>query len=487
PREADFLSLLSAIDLEEAAAPINFTRKPRDENKGTKDDTENEDDDELLPCIANLRCLFIELLPALRDTVLSLLEKAGSETEISSSSVAEIYTNLVDLVVKLKLRFPGWSEFSEEVRLVSLIEEICRWLTIASSSKWDNLTGLLDHVYRAEDISKRLKEEITAGNVDPPVKITRGKRSRADVEGNTSTAELDATTSVAAVTPSIVAACEPFVRQLKLNFDSKLKSLRELASNARSALLKLLEAFQAYSKSREANVSKIGKPIRRRKSMETSIIFASSKVGEAIEIFECAGITCFTESLSNLVKQLEPTGLSECLENCLLESCDEHSNHLAASEELDSLDADTQVAQLIFWWCKQVIRYYSKETEKPEVPEYWLFHLSDMLAIERFLFGGIDAKNEEEQDSDRLGSEGNSCPAQIAKCRSDLTTYALKLREFRQQVGRLIKIDENTLPSTILEKLIEATVRCPVPVKLLRELWELISRGEFDKFTVSRK
>ncbi|VDL25715.1 unnamed protein product [Hymenolepis diminuta] len=121
PREADFLSLLSAIDLEEAAAPINFTRKPRDENKVIKDDTEDEDDDELLPCIANLRCLFIELLPALRGTVLSLLEKAGSETEISSSSVTKIYNNLVELVVKLKLRFPGWSEFSEEVRLVSLV------------------------------------------------------------------------------------------------------------------------------------------------------------------------------------------------------------------------------------------------------------------------------------------------------------------------------------------------------------------------------
>lgn len=110
------------------------------------------------------------------------------------------------------------------------------------------MTRLLDHVYKAENISKRLKEETTAGNVDPPVRTARGKRSRADVEGNTSTAELDAATSVAAVTPSIVAACEPFVRQLKLNFDSKLKSLRELVSDARSALVKLLEAFQAYSK-----------------------------------------------------------------------------------------------------------------------------------------------------------------------------------------------------------------------------------------------
>lgn len=80
-----------------------------------------------------------------------------------------------------------------------------------------------------------------------------------------------------------------------------------------------------------------------------------------------------------------------------------------------------------------------------------------MLAIERFLFGEVDAKNEEEQDSDRLGSEGNSSHTQIAKCRSDLTTYTLRLREFRQQVGRLIKIDENTLPSTILEKLIEVS------------------------------
>ncbi|VDO01620.1 unnamed protein product [Rodentolepis nana] len=121
PREADFLSLLSAIDLEEAAAPISFTRKHRDENKDSKANIEDEDDDALLPYIANLRSLFIELLPGLRDTVLSLLEKAGSEIEISSSLVAKIYTNLTELVSNLKQRFPGWCEYSEEVRLVSLV------------------------------------------------------------------------------------------------------------------------------------------------------------------------------------------------------------------------------------------------------------------------------------------------------------------------------------------------------------------------------
>nr|CUU98022.1 hypothetical transcript [Hymenolepis microstoma] len=352
------------------------------------------------------------------------------------------------------------------------IEETCRWLTIAGSSRWDNLTQLLDYVNQGESILNRLKEATTIRNVYSPVKITRSKRSHADVGGDTSIAELDATSSSAAasaVTPSIVTACEPFVHQLTLNFSHKLKSLQELASNGRSALLELLEAFQTYS------------------NTETSTLFTSSKVKEAMEIFECMGITRFAESPSSLIAQLESTGLNECLEKCLCESRDEHCNHLAASHDPQNLDVNTQVAQLIFWWCEQVIRWYSKETEQLEVLGHWLTHVSDMLAVLRFLFDGPDSRDEEDQEGGGIESGGKSFHAQIVKCRFDLTIYALKLKEFNKQVGILIEIDEDGLPFTTFEKLIEATVRCPVPFESVQEFWELISKNELDKFTILLK
>uniref|UniRef100_A0A0R3TIA2 UCH domain-containing protein n=1 Tax=Rodentolepis nana TaxID=102285 RepID=A0A0R3TIA2_RODNA len=228
------------------------------------------------------------------------------------------------------------------------------------------LIQLLDHVNQGENISTRLNEAAitkttTTGNVYSPVKTTRSKRSRADVGGDTSTSELDATASTAslstaAVSPSIVTACESLLRQLKLIFVNKLKSLQELASDGRSALLKLLEAFQTYS------------------NTEASIPSTSSKVKEAMEIFGCRGITRFAESPSSLIARLASTGLAECLEKCLCESCDEHCNHLAASKDPKSLDVNTQVAQLIFWWCEQVIRCYGKGTEQLEVTGHWLTH-----------------------------------------------------------------------------------------------------------------
>lgn len=118
----DFLSLLEAVELEEASAPINFTCKPRatadEDNEPSETD---EDEDIVLSSLSNLRRLFHQRLPQWRSDVLALLEEAGSELEISSSLVAKLHSRLTELVAQLKQQFPGWCEHSEEIKLVSLV------------------------------------------------------------------------------------------------------------------------------------------------------------------------------------------------------------------------------------------------------------------------------------------------------------------------------------------------------------------------------
>ncbi|VDO01080.1 unnamed protein product [Rodentolepis nana] len=114
-------------------------------------------------------------------------------------------------------------------------------------------------------------------------------------------------------------------------------------------------------------------------------------------------------------------------------------------------------------------------------------HVSDMLAVVRFLFGEPDSKTEGKQDDEAIENREQFFHSQIGKCRADLMTSALKLKEFSKQVGRVIKIGEDNLPYTTFEKLIEATVGCRLSFESVHEFWELISKNELDKFTTLLK
>lgn len=77
------------------------------------------------------------------------------------------------------------------------------------------------------------------------------------------------------------------------------------------------------------------------------------------------------------------------------------------------------------------------------------FQLSDMLAVERLIFGGPNINQEDEK----------FLHIQIMKCRSDLQAYSLQLKDFRNRAGCLVDIDSDTLPIIVFEKLIEVTSR----------------------------
>lgn len=111
---------------------------------------------------------------------------------------------------------------------------------------------------------------------------------------------------------------------------------------------------------------------------EPVIRFASSKVGRALAIFERLGISSFAESPATLATRLKATGLNECLERCLLDSSGEcnHMHHLTGLKKLERIEMNIPMAQLIFTWCEQVLKHYSGNSEKSEMPQNWLFHAS---------------------------------------------------------------------------------------------------------------
>lgn len=103
---------------------------------------------------------------------------------------------------------------------------------------WGNYFRLVEHLDQAEMISNRLAE--ASVDLDAP-NVTRTRRSRGDVD--TATSE-----PAAASTPTVIVACQPLVDQLRTMVETSRMSVNELISEARSALMKLLEAFQAHSR-----------------------------------------------------------------------------------------------------------------------------------------------------------------------------------------------------------------------------------------------
>lgn len=125
PRELDFLNLLEALELEEAAAPIDITHRHREDTSVTAAACDTDgDEDEVLPSVSVLRRLFHSVLPQWRTEVLAALEEdalQNLEFVAAPSNLSRLAARLEPLVQKLRDQFPGWCESSLETRTVELV------------------------------------------------------------------------------------------------------------------------------------------------------------------------------------------------------------------------------------------------------------------------------------------------------------------------------------------------------------------------------
>ena len=127
------MSLLEAVELEEASSPIDFTCRTSYEKGEGVSGNESEEDD-VLPSILSLRLLFYRRLPQWRAGVLDAIEEKAVQPQhqqVALKLYKRLGKRLTPLMLQLRNEFPGWCDHSEEVEAVALVS-----FFLSSMSQW---------------------------------------------------------------------------------------------------------------------------------------------------------------------------------------------------------------------------------------------------------------------------------------------------------------------------------------------------------------
>ncbi|VDK37862.1 unnamed protein product [Taenia asiatica] len=467
PREADFLSLLEAVELEEASAPIDLTRRS---NPGSNVEVENED--EMLPSLENLRRLFHHRLPKWRAEVLAAVEEdAVQRDSLEHSSLSHLQSRLALLVRQLRDEFPGWCEHSVEVKIVALMEEVCRWVSASGEGggdvggEWRSLPGLRQYLSQGEELVSRLTSasdiaadaDVNVGNGNSRISGTR--RHRGDGDGNAS-----GSVSNTSPPPTVTVACRPILEQLKARINTTIPAVSQIYGQARSAFLVLVEKVQELHLTgwtAKSNLSAVGQ------SLTNLSRFGVHSMGEEAE--------------KELASLADEAGLVQCLTTCLTgpTESDHQRFHLCGvtTTAEDEEDAALPTARLVFRWCAQVINHFLANnglSECPDEPESWLCYLSDLIALEKFILG-IDYTKEEDSCA--------ALPSELAQCRHNFNAFCnLHLEGFHNMAGRFVDNVDSFLPLDLFNLILEVTVSHPITDDILLQLHKATFKRDFERF-----
>ncbi|VDM31140.1 unnamed protein product [Hydatigera taeniaeformis] len=466
PRETDFLSLLEAVELEEASAPVNLTQRSNSEGNG-----ECETEYETLPSLASLRRLFHNRLPKWRAEVLVAVEEdAVQRNSLEHSSLSHLQSRLAILVLHLREEFPGWCKHSAEVKIVALMEEACRWISASGEDgsdvggEWRSLPGLRQYLSQGEELVARLTaatDIITnsdASTDNGNLRTVGTRRHRGDDDGDGSSV------MNTSPPPAVTVACRPILEQLKTRINNVIPAISQMFNQACSTLSVLVEKVQDLQLTKWAAKSNL------------------SAVGQSLANLACFGVHCVGEEAEEeLVKLADATGLVQCLTTCLAgpTESDHQSHHLRAAKttKMDEEDVASSTARLVFAWCVQVTHRFltnNEQSECPENPELWLCHLSSLIAVEEFIFGANYTKE---------GKSGIALPSELEQCRHKFDTFCdLHLKSFHSMAGQFVNNVGTSLPLDLFNLILEVTVSYPIADDTLLQLHQATFKQDFEGF-----
>ncbi|CDS35620.1 lysine specific demethylase 5A [Echinococcus multilocularis] len=463
PREADFLSLLEAVELEEASAPIDLTRRSNPESTA-----EGENADEVLPSLANLRRLFHHCLPKWRAEVLAAVEEdAVQRDSLEHSPLSHLQSRLDLLVRQLRNQFPGWCDHSVEVKTVALMEEVCRWISASGEGggnigrHWCSLPGLRQYLSRGEELVSRLTStsDIATNGDSGTLRNTGTRRHRGDGDGS-------ADGSIANTSPlaTVTVACRPLLEQLKARINTAISAVSQIFTQARSAFSVLVEKVEGLHLTEWGAKSSL------------------SAVGQSLTNLARFGVhSVCEEAEKELAILADETGLAQCLTTCLTGPTESDHQHChlrggAATAEGEE-DLASSTARLVFGWCAQVTNHFLANngcSACSEKPKSWLYHLSDLIAVEKFILGNDYTK------------EGNSCvtlPSELDQCRRNFNAFCnLHLKGLHNMAGCFVDNVDSPLPLDLFNLILEATVSSSITNDTLLQLHQATFERDFEGF-----
>uniref|UniRef100_A0A5K3EJI0 [histone H3]-trimethyl-L-lysine(4) demethylase n=4 Tax=Mesocestoides corti TaxID=53468 RepID=A0A5K3EJI0_MESCO len=362
PCEVDFVRLLEAVDAEDAAGPVTL---------------------EGIESIATVRGVFRTTLPEWRaEAKEAVANRAGFASILSHAQVKpeagqtppKVQQTLAALIDKLRTQCPGWCVHMEEFKLLCLIEEVCRWLMASMEytgregrSAW-TLAGLRSHLAWGEPLTTRIaladvssNLEAAAGVGPSSLRLVGNRQLRGPTNPDRGrTKPLPAHLNV-------VSAAHPLIRQLRARLHTTIGIISQALVDADAILAALSESIQDLH---------LTEPISRS---------SNSPVVESIAKLQRLGIASLGDC--DVVKTSDPA-LKDCLVSLRDHAVCSCSPRFAETVNSSAVDLQLDEARLIYWWCAQVNGFLAHEGSPcPARPDAWLSRLSDLIAVERFVFG----------------------------------------------------------------------------------------------------